>query len=120
MCNNIILHHTDRHLGFETKLFTSPNGASDNNNDYPIRLVLSSYYWQGSSVGVPDGLSTCDKCTLSCGSCRSTEYWPAYDASSCGYDSTYTRPHRDLDIVNAMRGWLHLGSKSHADLGLTC
>jgi alpha-amylase len=109
-----------RFIDFETKLFNSPNGANDNNNDYPIRLVLSSYYWQGSSVGVPDGLSTCDKCTLSCSSCRTTEYWAAYSEASCGYDATYTRPHRDLDIVNSMRNWLHLGAKSHADLGLNC
>ena len=116
-----MLHYTQLiGLGFETKLFDSPNGANDNENDYPIRLVLSSYYWQGTSAGVPDGLSACDKCTLSCSSCRDTEYWPAYDAESCGYDKTYTRPHRDLDIVNAMRNWLHLAPKTHTDLGLTC
>ena len=35
------------HRDFEVKLFENPNGANDNSNDYPVRLVLSSYYWQG-------------------------------------------------------------------------
>lgn len=88
--------------------------------DYPIRLVLSSYYWQGNSAGVPDGYSDCSKCALNCNSCRSTTAWAAYDAGSCGYDSTYTRPHRDISIVNAMRKWMHLSQKSTSDLGLSC
>ena len=103
---------------FEVKLFEDPNGATDNENDYPIRLVLSSFYWQGDSKGVPDGLSDCTLCTAECDACRSTEYWSAYDAASCGYDDTYTRPHRDLAIVNAMREWMHLESTSYAALGL--
>ena len=31
------------HRGFEVKLFQNPNGVVDNVNNYPIRLVLSSY-----------------------------------------------------------------------------
>lgn len=109
------------HRNFEVKLFENPNGASDNANDYPIRLVLSSYYWQGDSAGVPDGLSDCKKCTgKECGSCRTTTAWAAYDANSCGYDKTYTRPHRDAQIVNAMRGWMNLDEISTSDLGLKC
>lgn len=110
----------DTHRGFEVKLFENPNGANDNDNDYPIRLILSSYYWQGDSAGVPDGLSDCDKCTSECDNCRTTTTWPAYDADSCGYDETYTRPHRDIDIVNAMRTWMHLDEVSTASLGLKC
>ncbi|CAM9122953.1 unnamed protein product, partial [Ectocarpus fasciculatus] len=109
------------HRSFEVKLFHSPNGADDNENDFPIRMVLSSYYWQGDSSGVPDGLSDCDTCTINCDSgCDSTTKWAAYNATSCGYDSTYTRPHRDLDIVNAMRGWMHLDSLTANDLNLSC
>jgi alpha-amylase len=108
------------HRGFETKLFNSPNGAADNNNDYPIRLVLSSYYWQNGSYGVPDGHSDCSTCTINCNGCKTTTYSAAYDASSCGYDSVYTRPHRDLDIVNAMRSWMHLKPIDHSALGLSC
>lgn len=102
------------------KLFQNPNGARDNDNDYPIRLVLSSYYWQGDSGGVPDGLSDCSKCTSQCANCRSATYWKAYDAHSCGYDKTYTRAHRDLTVVNAMRSWMHLSPISAQDVGLNC
>eukprot|EP01038_Epipyxis_sp_PR26KG_P016005 gene16005-21719_t len=74
---------------------------------------------RSNSAGVPDGLSDCSKCTLSCSGCRTTSYSAAYDANSCGYDSvSYTRPHRDITIVNAMRSWMHLGSISNSDLGL--
>jgi alpha-amylase len=110
----------DTHKGFEVKLFENPNGASNNDNDYPIRMVLSSYYWQGNSAGVPDGLSNCDKCEINCSGCRTTTFWEAYDASSCGYDDTYTRPHRNIDIVNAMRSWMHLSDTSSSSLGLNC
>jgi len=108
------------HRNFEVKLFQNPNGAQNNDNDYPIRMVLSSYYWQGQSSGVPDGLSDCSKCTINCASCRSTKQYSAFDANSCGYDDTYTRPHRDISIVNAMRGWMHLPSTTTADLNLSC
>lgn len=108
------------HRSFEVKLFQNPNGVQDNDNNYPIRLVLSSYYWQGSSGGAPDGLSDCSKCALSCSGCRTTAAWNAYDAKSCGYDSTFTRPHRDIEIVNAMRNWMHLSSTSTSALGLSC
>ena len=38
------------------KLFTSPNGAQDNDNDFPIRVVMSSFYWYGNGLqGIPDG-----------------------------------------------------------------
>ena len=40
-------------------------------------------------------------------------------SASCGYDDTYTRPHRDITIVNAMRNWLELGDITYADVGLT-
>lgn len=111
----------ENHRGFEQKLFDSPNGAIDNDNDYPIRMVLSSYYWQGASSGVPDGLSDCSECTINCESgCRTTVAWSAYNGSSCGYDETYTRPHRDLSIVNSMRNWMHLGAVTASDLKLNC
>ena len=41
-------------------------------------------------------------------------YSKAFDADSCGYDcevngqwqeGVYTRVHRDMDIINAMRSW---------------
>jgi len=103
-CNSI-----DEHRQFEVKLFEDPNGiVTSNDVDYPIRLVLSSYYWQGDAEGIPDGKSDCSLCELECDACRTTVYWPAYNNSSCGYDDEYTRPHRDLDIINAMRDWMAL------------
>ena len=97
------------HKAFEIKLFESPNGASDNSNDFPIRIVLSSVYWGGSDQqlqGIPDGKSDCAFCTTNCQGCQSVNYTAAFDPSSTGYDETYTRVHRDPDIVKAMRKWL--------------
>jgi len=109
------------HRNYEMKLFLDPYGASSNSNDYPIRLVLSSYYFTGSSAGAPDGLSDCSRCTVNCAGCRTTPYAAAYSAGSCGYDkAAYTRPHRDLQIVNAMRNWMRLNTTSAAALGLSC
>jgi hypothetical protein len=38
--------------------------VTNNDVDYPIRLVLSSYWWQGDSEGIPDGKSDCDLCEV--------------------------------------------------------
>jgi hypothetical protein len=44
-----------------------PNGARDNDNDHPIRVVLSSYYFPANGArGIPDGLSDCTKCKITC------------------------------------------------------
>jgi alpha-amylase len=99
----------DEHRGFETKLFSSPNGASDNANEYPIRLILSSFYWPDGVEGIPDGLSDCKLCKTQCDGCKGVTYAAAFDADSTGYDgpaSPYTRPHRDKDIITAMQQWL--------------
>ena len=62
----------DEHRAFEVKLFTSPNGAQDNDNDFPIRVVMSSFYWYGNGLqGIPDGKSDCSLCTTNCDSCQS-------------------------------------------------
>ena len=104
------------HRGFEEKLFTSPNGAQDNKNDFPIRMVLSSYYWYGNGVqGLPDGQSDCSLCTVDCDGCETFPYSPAFDASSTGYDSangSYTRVHRDSGIVSAMQAWMGISNSS--------
>lgn len=72
----------NEHRGFETKLFSSPNGVGDNDNDWPIRFVLSSYYGDKNGGGVdaiPDGFSDCSLCTVTCASCKhSVPYSPAY------------------------------------------
>jgi len=102
----------DEHRSHEIKLFTHPPGSHDNMEDYPIRTILSSYYWgEGGANGIPDGLSDCSLCTSNCERCKGMPYVPAHDPSSIGYDKgkgQYTRVHRDRDIVNAMRGWIDL------------
>eukprot|EP00735_Rhodelphis_limneticus_P007982 TRINITY_DN2070_c0_g1::TRINITY_DN2070_c0_g1_i1::g.21848::m.21848 TRINITY_DN2070_c0_g1::TRINITY_DN2070_c0_g1_i1::g.21848 ORF type:complete len:851 (+),score=246.46,sp/P00690/AMYP_PIG/31.71/8e-38,Alpha-amylase/PF00128.19/1.1e-15,EGF_2/PF07974.8/6.2e-05,EGF_2/PF07974.8/2,EGF_2/PF07974.8/1.5e+04,EGF_2/PF07974.8/1.5e+04,DSL/PF01414.14/6.9e+02,DSL/PF01414.14/0.21,DSL/PF01414.14/1.9e+03 TRINITY_DN2070_c0_g1_i1:67-2553(+) len=111
-----------KHRSFEVRLFDSPYGASDNKNDYPIRMVLSSFYYGQSTPGtaleadgIPDGLSTCAVCSGSdfCKTCEDVPYVPAYKAESAGYDSgfySYTRVHRDAQIVAAMRKWMGLST----------
>ena len=124
--NGFICYHelgceVNNHRNFEIKLFANPNGVCDNDNNYPIRMVLSSFYWQGNSFGVPDGLSDCSKCTINCSGCMTTTADSAYSAESCGYDSkSYTRAHRDIQVVNAMRSWMHMDPVSTSSLGLKC
>jgi alpha-amylase len=97
------------HRSFEEKLFLNPNGATDNDSDFPIRLILSSYYWFNNSFGVPDGLSDCALCTTTCNGCQSVPKMEAFSSSSTGYDKPgYTRVHRDQSIIAAMRKWVHL------------
>jgi alpha-amylase len=96
------------HRAFEEKLFTSPNGATDNDNDFPIRVVLSSYYWYGNGVqGLPDGQSDCSTCKVNCAGCQTFPKMQAYNNSSVGYDKTgFTRVHRDKQIIAAMQSWI--------------
>ena len=99
----------DTHRNFEVKLFQNPNGANNNKDDYPIRLVLSSYYFQNGAMAIPDGKSECSKCTTTCNECRNVEYRKAYQENAQAYaGSDYTRVHRDGAIINAMRAWMRL------------
>lgn len=100
----------DVHRAFEVKLFQDPNGVDDNDNDFPIRLVLSSFYFPSdNAMGIPDGLSECSRCTITCQGCLDVPYQKAFDAGSTGYNNPgYTRVHRDQAIVQAMRKWMHL------------
>ncbi|KAH0788265.1 Alpha amylase, catalytic domain containing protein [Histomonas meleagridis] len=45
------------HWNFEIRLFTDPYGGADNDNDYPIRMLLSSFYFQDGVQVIPDGKS---------------------------------------------------------------
>ena len=104
-----------RHRNFSKELFTRTDGQ------WKIRLVLSSYsFMNNGGAGFPDGGSDCSKCTgTQCkNNCnKSVPYQKAYDPNSKGYDcgsngswkeGTYTRVHRDQEIINAMRGWMGL------------
>jgi len=104
----------DEHRAYEVKLFEAPKGATDNANDFPIRVLLSSFYWPSGGrsedegvQGIPDGKSDCAGCTVGCQDCHSVPVAQAHDASSTGYDGpTYTRVHRDAEIIAAMRKWM--------------
>jgi alpha-amylase len=103
----------EEHRQFEVTLFSNPPGSSDNDNDYPIRLVLSQFYFNIAQqpYGFPDGQSDCAKCQGPwCATCTgSMPFWPAYNASAVGYDGpVYTHVHRDAAIVAAMRAWMQL------------
>lgn len=104
----------ETHRQFEVKLFSSPFGSRDNDNDYPIRLLLSSFYWGVDEVqGIPDGKSDCSLCQVNCAGCKGMPYVPAYNAASTGYDKgpgQYTRVHRDPTIIVAMRAWMRLSA----------
>ena len=110
----------NEHRNFEIKLFESPFGVSNNSEDWPIRVILSSYYHTYGSDGIPDGFSDCSLCRESCESCKSSvPFMPAYVGGQCAYiGDSYTRVHRDVRIINAMRKWINLGSITGADIGL--
>jgi len=82
------------------------------------------------AAGIPDGLSDCAKCVgAQCASCnKSMKFSKAHDPNVCGYtcevngqwqEGVYTRVHRDLSIIQAMRKWQGLSYVSNpVDLGL--
>ena len=82
------------------------------------------------AAGPPDGKSDCAACVgAQCSSCnKSMKYSKAHDPNVCGYtcsvngqwqEGVYTRVHRDYDIIQAMRKWQGLATKTNpADLGL--
>ena len=90
-----------------------------------IKLIFSSYSLMGNGArGFPDGKSDCDNCTNpDCKTeCKSMKYSKPYDPNSYGYDAgdssdwkegVYTRVHRDIDIIKAMRSWLNLNDISN-------
>ncbi|CAF1515046.1 unnamed protein product, partial [Rotaria sordida] len=108
------------HRNFEIRLFTNPNGVTDNNNGWPVRFILSSYYHTYGDLGIPDGKSSCDICTIMCETCRkSVPYIKAYEPMACAYvGNGHTRTHRDILVINAMRAWMKLTPISGASLDI--
>ena len=108
------------HRNFEIKLFENPYGVENNADDWPIRFILSSYYHTYGPDGIPDGFSDCSICQVNCKSCTlSVPYMPAYLPSECAYiGNGYTRVHRDIKIINAMRKWIHLKPITGSDIKL--
>ncbi|CAG8952424.1 hypothetical protein HYFRA_00001171 [Hymenoscyphus fraxineus] len=107
-----------KHRNFEVNLFARRD------NDWWIKLVLSSYYFMDNGgSGFPDGLSDCSLFTGTGprGDCLGMPKDTAFVESSCGYTTgqgKYTRVHRDLSIVNAMRAWVGLGATTASALGI--
>ena len=87
---------------------------------WKIKIIFSSYSLINNATGFPDGKSDCSKCiSINCKkNCKkNVPYEKAYNPLSKGYDSgnienwkngTYTRIHRDINIINAMREWMGL------------
>ena len=99
----------DQHRQFEVKMFLDPKGVVDNKINYPIRLLLSSYYFTNNVQGMPDGMSECDKCTTTCEYCKTMNYSKAFVEDAPAYGTTdYTRVHRDQGIIDAMTEWMNL------------
>ncbi|KAF8462963.1 glycoside hydrolase superfamily [Kalaharituber pfeilii] len=108
-----------KHRGFEVQLFTRTDA------DWHIKLVLSSYMFMGNGAsGFPDGLSDCSLYTgtQSVAGCLGVPKDQAYVSEACGYsmsEGKYTRVHRDMSIINAMRSWVGLGSTTASALGIS-
>ena len=111
-----------KHRYFETQLFDRKDA------DWKIKVVLSSYtFFENGANGFPDGKSDCAGFDSSKGQkCeKSVPYDKAFRKGSCGYTvegfqgGKYTRVHRDLSIVNAMRKWIGgLPEVNAKDLGM--
>jgi alpha-amylase len=107
-----------KHRAFEIQLFNRTDA------DWYIKLVLSSYmFMDAGGAGFPDGLSDCALFTGSSPSsgCLGVPKDTAFVEGACGYtmhQGKYTRVHRDLSIINAMRAWVGLGSVSAQELGI--
>ena len=87
-----------------------------------LKFVFSSYTLSNEGTGFPDGYSDC---TGIQGCTKSVPYSKAYDPLSTGYDigkegnniqGIYSRIHRDLLIVNAMRKSMNLPELSDDEL----
>ena len=91
-------------------LFNNPPGVGNNDDDYPIRMVLSSYYFENDIMSIPDGYSDCSMyCKETCSGCKGRAKIQAYQENAQAYSgSGYTYVHRDNEIIQAMRKWMHL------------
>jgi alpha-amylase len=116
-----------KHRRFNVELFTRTDA------DWKIRMVFSSYSFtlNGESKGMPDGGSDCSKYrgAQDVRRCKGMTYRPAYVAEACGYsvvdeqgrwiEGEYTRTHRDLSVIQAMRRWMRLPALDVNQLGLS-
>ena len=101
---------------------------SDESQNWKIKFIFSGYsIMNNGGYSFPDGKSDCSRCnTMQCSTTciKSVPFQKAYNPLSTGYDSgntdnwkegTYTRVHRNIEIINAMRSWMNLGSFSNEE-----
>ncbi|KAJ3397138.1 hypothetical protein HDU92_000443 [Lobulomyces angularis] len=108
------------HRNFEVNLFNRRD------HDWKFRAILSGFsFTEKGAKGFPDGKSDCKIYKGNQSSCNSVPRAQAFVAESCGYfnggvfkSNSYSRVHRDLKIVNAMRNWMGLNSVGPSELGL--
>ena len=118
----IVKHNIDKHKKIYIKLLT------DESINVKIKIIYSSYsLMNNGGFSFPDGKSDCNKCiNEECkNSCtKSVPYQKAYNPLSIGYDpgngtdwkeGTYTRVHRNIEIVNSMRSWMKLNLFENED-----
>lgn len=110
----------EQHRYYEMRLFEDPYDVNDRLTDWPIRILLSSFYHTYGEFGIPDGWSDCSTCKFNCDKCtQSVPYTAAYSADKCAYSGNeYTRVHRDIQIINAMRHWINLSPINGSDIDL--
>ncbi|KAI5805479.1 glycoside hydrolase superfamily [Peziza echinospora] len=115
--------NVERHRRFEKLLFSRSDAQWD------VKLVLSGYlFMENGASGFPDGWSDCGRWYTGeqdRRGCLSVPLDRAYVEGACGYggreglrEGRYTRVHRDLEIVNAMRRWIGLGGVGERELGI--
>ncbi|KAJ3396067.1 hypothetical protein HDU92_004192 [Lobulomyces angularis] len=112
----------NKHRNFEKLLFNRRD------QNWLIRNLLSGYsFTDQMAVGYPDGKSDCSLYTGKESGCKTVPFTKAYIADSCGYSvikdgkwipNRYTRTHRDISVINAMRGWMGLPIVNASDLKL--
>eukprot|EP01017_Pseudomicrothorax_dubius_P025395 TRINITY_DN2745_c0_g1_i4.p1 TRINITY_DN2745_c0_g1~~TRINITY_DN2745_c0_g1_i4.p1 ORF type:complete len:305 (-),score=33.89 TRINITY_DN2745_c0_g1_i4:529-1443(-) len=91
-----------------------------------IKLLMTSYWVTNGYKGFPDGKSDCGLCRNDICKKYCTNSVPKKDAAdpnACPYEGMdgfgYTRVHRDLAIVRAMREWLGISTQIEMkDIGL--
>lgn len=112
--------NVERHRDATMRLFNQPE-------NFQIMLVLSGYTLLGTNngqgTGFPDGKSDCSNFTGE-GTCNGVKYQEPSTPGICGYSvgdwsgGSYTRVHRDIPVINAMRRFLGANTVSANDLGL--
>ena len=125
LANNYNIYIRDKNIELHRNLTIK---MFNNNYNFKIRNVFSMFSLYYGSNGYPDGKSDCSMCNSEICKKHCTRTFPyrkAYNPISIGYDNgdiynwvegEYTRVHRDLSIINAMRTWMGLNNMTDYEL----